>query len=43
MSLSAYTHSALKAIKTINTIDLNPNVQVILFPKSDLARYSTYL
>jgi hypothetical protein len=45
MSLSASTRSALKAVKTVNAIDLpiNPNVRAILFPKSDLARYSTYL
>jgi hypothetical protein len=43
MSLSAHTRSALKAVKTVDAVDLNPNVRAILFPKSDSARYSTHL
>jgi hypothetical protein len=45
MSLSASTRSVLKAVKTVDAVDLpiNPNVRVILFPKSDLVYYSTYL
>ena len=43
MSLSAYTRNALKAVKTVDAIDLNLNVRAILFPKLDLARYFTHL
>lgn len=47
MSLSASTYNVSKAVETVDTIDLtlpdNPNLRVILFPKSELVLYSTYL
>jgi len=47
MSLSTSIRNISKAVEIVDTVDLtlpnNPNLQEILFPKSDSALYSTRL